>query len=111
MPMRCFPVLVLSISSLLGPVSTAAAQQITSDNGRKLLKKVDPGYPEMARRVNLAGTVKVYAVVSPDGSVKSVEPVGGSPLLVQASQDAIRKWKFVPAPAESRELIELRFHP
>lgn len=78
---------------------------------RKLNRKVDPAYPEIARRMNIAGSVKVYAVVAPDGSVKSVEPVGGSPLLVQASVDAIKRWKFAPATAESKELIELHFHP
>jgi membrane protein involved in colicin uptake len=61
--------------------------------------------------MNLAGTVKVYAIIAPDGTVKSVEPVGGSPLLVQAAQDAISRWKFVPAAGESKELVELHFHP
>lgn len=61
--------------------------------------------------MNLSGTVKVFAVVAPDGKVKSVEPVGGSPLLIQAAQDAIMQWKFAPAGAESKELIELHFNP
>jgi outer membrane biosynthesis protein TonB len=65
----------------------------------------------MARRMNLSGTVKVVAVVAQDGKVKKVEPVGGSPLLVQSAQDAIMRWKYAPGGAESRELIELRFHP
>ncbi len=39
--------------------------------------------------MNIAGTVKVYAVVAPDGSVKSVQP-GGSPLLVEVSVGAIK---------------------
>jgi len=68
-------------------------------------------YPPMAKRMNLAGTVKVFAVVAADGTVKSVEPVGGSPLLVQAAQEAITRWKFAPAAAESKELVELHFHP
>jgi len=61
--------------------------------------------------MNIAGTVKVFAVVAPDGTVKAFEPVGGGPLLVQASENAIRQWKFAPAAAESKELIELHFHP
>jgi TonB family protein len=115
MRMRCFPVflmfVVCSLIPALIPDATAQAPQAPTDNGRKLVRRVDPAYPEMAKRVNLTGTVKVYAVVGPDGTVKSVEPVGGSPLLVQASEDAIKKWKFVPAAAESKELIELHFHP
>jgi len=112
--MRRFPAVFWALLSCFvagyAPVGLAQNQP-ASDTGRKLLKKVDPDYPEMARRVNLAGTVKVYAVVAPDGTVKSVEPVGGSPLLVQSSQKAILLWKFAPASAESRELVELHFYP
>lgn len=54
--------------------------------------------------------MKVIAVVAADGSVKSVEPVGGSPVLIKAAQDAVVKWKFAPG-AESKETIELHFTP
>jgi TonB family protein len=70
---------------------------------------MEPHYPEMAKKMNISGTVKVFAVVAPDGTVKAVEPVGGSPLLVQASQYAVKEWRFAPAAAESKELIELHF--
>lgn len=60
--------------------------------------------------MNLAGTVKVIAVVAPDGKVTKVEAVGGSPLLVQAAQSAISQWKYVSG-SESREPIELHFTP
>jgi membrane protein involved in colicin uptake len=51
------------------------------------------------------------AIVSPDGKVKRVDPVGGSPLLVQAAEEAVSQWKFAAATAESREVIELHFSP
>lgn len=111
MRMRCFSALLLLFLCSFLTSRPAQTQESASDNSRKLLKKVDPAYPEMAKRVNLTGTVKVYAVVATDGSVKTVEPLGGSPVLVQASEEAIKKWKFAPAAAESKELIELHFHP
>jgi outer membrane biosynthesis protein TonB len=61
--------------------------------------------------MNLVGTVKVLATVAPDGTVKSVQPMGGSPVLIQSASDAVSKWKFSPASAESKELIELHFDP
>jgi outer membrane biosynthesis protein TonB len=64
----------------------------------------------VAKKINLGGTVKVIAVVGADGDVKSVEPVGGSPVLLKAAQDAVAKWRFVPG-GESREPIELHFTP
>jgi protein TonB len=88
-----------------------AQSQQSSNEVRKLVRKVDPVYPPMARKINLSGTVKVFAVVATDGTVKNVEPVGGSPVLVQAAQEAIRQWKYVPAASESKELVEIHFHP
>jgi TonB family protein len=77
---------------------------------RKIVRKTSPHYPEIARRMNLDGTVKLIATVAPDGKVTSVQPMGGSPLLIQAGQDAIAQWKFAPAGAESKEVIELHFN-
>jgi TonB family protein len=91
--------------------SLALGQQNSSDVTRKVVHQTNPVYPEAAKRLNLAGTVKVLAVVAPDGSVKKVEPLGGSPLLVQAAADAITKWKYAPASSESREPVELHFNP
>jgi membrane protein involved in colicin uptake len=54
--------------------------------------------------------VKVVALVAPDGKVKKVQPVGGSPVLVQAAEAAVSQWKFAPG-AESNETIELHFTP
>ena len=61
--------------------------------------------------MNLRGNVKAEAVVEPNGVVKSVEVRGGHPVLVRAAQDAIYKWKWVPATRETREPIEVRFDP
>lgn len=68
-----------------------------------------PVYPEIARKMNLTGAVKVVAVVAPDGTVKAVEPLGGSPVLIEAAKEAVVKWKYALASGESRETIELRF--
>jgi TonB family protein len=78
---------------------------------RKVVQQTLPRYPEIARKMNLAGTLKVVAVVAPDGKVKAVQPVGGSPVLLMSAQDAVSQWKFAPTGSESREVIELHFNP
>jgi TonB family protein len=103
-------VIVITALVCFGVLGTGNGQQTSIENSRKLVRKVDPRYPELARKMNLGGTVKVVAVVAPDGSVKNVEPVGGSPLLVEAAQKAITQWKFA-AGGESRETVELHFNP
>jgi TonB family protein len=77
---------------------------------RRVVKQTAPVYPDMARKIGLGGTVKVIAVIAADGEVKSVEPVGGSPVLIKAAEDAVAKWKFAPG-TESRQTVELHFTP
>jgi TonB family protein len=109
--MRYLLVLVLVLlCSGLGPAQKAQGQQTSNQIGRKIVKKQTPEYPELARRMNLGGIVKVVAVVATDGDVKSVEPKGGSPILLKAAEDAVSKWKFA-AGGESKEVIEVHFTP
>jgi len=113
MRMRYVLILFFLLSTLLGPAGTAQGQQPSSasaETARRIVRQTQPVYPEMARRMGLGGTVKVVAVIAADGDVKSVEPVGGSPLLIKAAEDAVAKWKFA-AGAESRQTVELHFNP
>jgi TonB family protein len=103
-------IVVLSLSYALGPSGQAQSQQSNPETGRKVVRRVEPVYPSVAKRINLSGTVKVVAVVAPDGKVKKVELVGGSPILGQAAEMAVFQWKYVPG-SESRETIELHFNP
>jgi len=52
--------------------------------------------------MRIAGVVKAEVLVSPNGTVKNVEIKGGHPLLAQAAQMTILKWKWEPAPRNSR---------
>ncbi len=82
----------------------------TDESRRKVKTKTAPAYPELAKRMNVAGKVKIEVVITPDGRVKSTRVVGGHPLLVQACQDAVKEWKFVPAPEETTQVVEFEFH-
>jgi TonB family protein len=97
------------LGMLLASHPSCFAQQ--EQPSRKIVNKVVPLYPELARKMNISGTVKVRALVEPSGRVKSAEATGGHPLLVKASVDAVQRWKWEPAPHDSVELIELNFHP
>lgn len=88
----------------------AFAQSGSTDEGkRKVKSRVTPTYPELARRMNITGRVKIEVIISPDGRVKSTRAIGGHPLLVQACQDAVKEWKFTPAPEESTQIVEFDF--
>ena len=93
------------------PILSRAQQSEQSENTRKVVNRVVPQYPALARTMNLKGQVRAEAIVAPNGTVKSVEGKGGHPVLVQAAQNAIRQWKFEPASHETRENITIQFNP
>jgi TonB family protein len=78
---------------------------------RKVRLRVEPVYPDIARRMKLNGTVRVQVVVSPNGNVKETKVIGGHPILVTAAVDAVKKWKFDPAAAETTGILEIKFDP
>jgi TonB family protein len=86
------------------------AQSASTDEGKRKVKtKVAPSYPELAKRMSVTGKVKIEVIIAPDGHVKSTKAIGGHPLLVQACQDAVKEWKFLPAPEESTQIVEFEF--
>ena len=100
---------VLVPTLMLAP-SSAPAQE-TAEGARKVVNKVVPQYPNLARSMNLQGIVRADVLVAPDGKVKFIEVKGGHPVLVDAAQHALRDWKWAPAPHETHESVELRFTP
>jgi TonB family protein len=102
---------VAATAALVFSGASGLAQSATTDETKRKIKtKTTPVYPELARRMNVSGKVKIEVVVTPDGRVKSTRVVGGHPLLVQACQDAVKEWKFVPAPEETTQVVEFEFH-
>jgi TonB family protein len=85
--------------------------QAPPEGARKILVRVTPQYPNIARAANLHGTVKIAVVVAPAGSVKSMEIVGGHPILAQSAESAVRQWKWEPMAHETTESVEIRFNP
>jgi protein TonB len=77
--------------------------------GRKLVKKVDPAYPELAQKMNLRGAVKVEIVIAANGSVQNVTVLGGHPVLSAAVADAVKQWKYASGPEETKKILEFKF--
>lgn len=86
---------------------SVSAQEAT----RKVKKRVQPEYPELAKRLNIRGTVRVQVLVAPDGKVKEVKVLGGGPVLAQAAVEAAQKWVFEPEPQASTVVLKFDFNP
>ncbi len=80
-------------------------------SARKIVSRAMPVYPELARKMNLEGSVKLLVMVAPNGTVKSIQAKGGSPVLLRAAEDSVYKFRWALAKDESKELVEMRFHP
>lgn len=62
----------------------------------KVINRVTPVYPPLARQTRIQGTVKLHAMISKDGTIQNLEVLSGHPLLVQAALDAVRQWRYQP---------------
>jgi TonB family protein len=101
---------VLAVTAGAGMVGLRA-QEAQGEIVRRAKSKVQPAYPDLARRMNLSGTVKVEIVVSPNGTVKDAKVVGGHPVLAGAALDAVKKWRFEPSAAETSGVVDFKFEP
>lgn len=103
---------LLSAALSFGILSTTCAKPAyAEDGGRKKKADSKPIYPDLARRMNITGTVKVEIVIDSAGTVKSAKALGGHPLLIPAAVDAAKKWRYEPSNSESTEILEFRFSP
>ena len=110
MKLRYLTVVFLGLA-LLFTAAGKAQEQASSESTRRIVRKVVPEYPELAKKLHLGGAVKALVTVAPDGTVRTVQVVSGNPVLIKAAEDALSKWKFAAAAVETKELIELRFNP
>lgn len=82
----------------------------------KLAAKAQPTYPPLARRLRVAGTVSLNALIGEDGLVIGLAVDSGNPLLTGAAIDAVRKWTYKPTllndkPVRVRTQVDVVFTP
>ncbi len=68
----------------------------------KLVKQVDPIYPEIARQSKVEGIVILEATTDTYGRVANVRILRSIPLLDQAAIDALRQWVYEPMVVEGK---------
>jgi protein TonB len=69
----------------------------------QLTNKVEPSYPEAARKARMEGVVILEAIITASGSVEDVRVLKSvNPLLDSAAQRAVQQWKYRPATLNGR---------
>lgn len=92
-------------------VASHAADAHPSDGARQLKSKVMPEYPDLAKRFNIKGTVRLELFIKADGHVRKITVLGGNPVLAQSAVVAVRKWRYAEATAETTMVVKLNFNP
>jgi protein TonB len=68
-----------------------------------LVKKVEPSYPDVARRARIEGKVILQAVVDKEGNVNEVTVLSSNnPMFNDAAIEAVKQWKYKPATQNGR---------
>jgi protein TonB len=122
MKMRSF--LVLAIFMVLAALAVAQTDEpakpmrlrISSGvaQGSKI-HDVQPKYPREARERGITGDVLLQATIDTKGNIINLKTVQGDPILVKASIDAVKKWRYRPyklkgEPVEVETTIKIQFH-
>lgn len=95
--------------ALVAMVCGVAASQ--AQESRKLIAQTQPEYNDLAKHLRLTGTVKIQVVIGTDGIIKNTKVVGGNPVLVESTLEALKKWKYAPSSSETTTMLEFNFRP
>lgn len=102
--------ILTAVAASVFTLSLALAQQTNVEEGKRKVKfRTDPVLSDIARRMSLAGKVKIELTIAPDGHVKNARALGGHPILVQCCLDAVKNWKYETATEETTQLVEFDF--
>ncbi len=87
-----------------------AASTVTARaDDRPVKMRVQPVYPELAKRMKISGSVSVQATIDAEGKVTDAKATTGNRLLGGAAEDAVKKWKFAPGDGVAVVTVEITF--
>lgn len=92
-----------------GPLRVSTAVQEA-----KIIRRVIPTYPPLAKQARVQGTVKLLGVISTGGRIEKLQVISGHPLLVPVAVEAVRQWTYRPTllngqPVEVMAPIDVNF--
>ncbi len=104
-------------AAILTPTPVVDPKPIRVSGGvlaAKILKRVTPTYPLLAKQTRVSGTVHLQATLSKDGRIENLRVIDGHPLLRQAALEAVSQWLYSPTilngqPVEVEAPIEVNF--
>jgi protein TonB len=78
------------------PPETPHVVHVTHIDPAMLIHRIEPVYPTLARQIGRSGRVELRAIIATDGTIQSLEVVGGDPMFYQSALEAVRQWRYTP---------------
>ena len=100
-----------------GASGTAAPAKVNVPGGvmaGNVATRVDPVYPEAAKKAGVQGTVVLDAVIDREGTISDLQVVSGPSELRQSALDAVHQWRYKPyllngEPVEVKTTINITY--
>ncbi len=70
--------------------------RVSSLDPGRLIHRVEPIYPAIAKTAHVSGTVELSAIIGTDGHIRELRVLSGHPLLRKAATDAVSQWIYKP---------------
>ena len=74
-----------------------------------VIKKIQPGYPSIAKAKKISGTVLIDVEINGKGQVITANPIMGHELLRKAAKGAAIGWRFKPLGDGRTHTVRLTF--
>jgi protein TonB len=78
------------------PVRTAPIRVGGDVMAAKMVRRVLPVYPTLAKQARVSGVVRLQGVISKEGTIQQLQVISGHPLLVAAAVEAVKQWVYRP---------------
>lgn len=90
-------------------VKTLAVLNAGNSAQRKLIKQVDPEYPQTLKRLSIGGTVRLEVTISPKGDVENIQLLGGNPILAESAILAVKQWVYSVSHSRTTTEVDIPF--
>lgn len=90
-------------------VKTLAALNAGNSAQRRLLKRIDPEYPQTLKRLGIGGTVRLEVTISTKGDVENIQLLGGNPILAESAISAVKQWVYSASHSRTTAEVDIPF--
>ena len=89
--------LICCLSSATAQDAPPAPNEVPArEMAGRLINRVDPLYPPLARQARIQGTVILKVFISKSGDVQDLQLISGHPMLAPAAVEAVKQWRYRP---------------